>query len=69
MRGLIETAIEREAERLDEILESTNHFDVPLFMPRHFGSRIRPATRRFSPRGNTRRRFSPHLAPSSPYAI
>ena len=64
MRGLIETAIEREAERLDEIMEAVNHLDVPFFSPRHFRSRTRPQTSRFASRGSQRRFSSRTALPS-----
>jgi hypothetical protein len=67
MRGLIETAIEREAERIDEIIEPGNTTDVPFFAPRHFRSRVRPQTRRFAPHGHARRRFSQPVPSSAHY--
>ena len=67
MRGLIETAIEREAERIDEIIESGNGSEVPFFAPRHFRSRIRPQIRRFAPHAHTRRRFSQQVPSSAHY--
>jgi len=63
MRGLIEMAIEREAERLDEILEPGNTSDIPFFTPRHFRSRIRTSTNKFASRG-ARRRYSANAAAS-----
>ena len=67
MRGLIETAIEREAERLDEILESMDQLDAPFFAPRHFRGRVRQQTSKFASRGS-HRRFSSHTASPSYFA-
>jgi hypothetical protein len=67
MRGLIEMAIEREAERLDEIMEYGNAADVPFFAPRYFRP-VRSQTRRFAQRVGSRRQFSSRAVPSSHYA-
>jgi len=67
MRGLIESAIEREAERLDEIMESMDRLDDPFFAPRHFRSRIRRQAGNFASRAGSQRRFSASAA-SSNYA-
>ena len=66
MRGLIEMAIEREADRLDEIMESADSLDVPFFAPRHFRTRVHP--QRKSSRGGLSYRFSPRQVSASHYA-
>jgi len=69
MRGLIEMAIEREAERLDAIFEADEAFAPPLFVSRHFRPRIHPQTRKFAPRGNSRQHFSPRTTAISHYSL
>ena len=62
MRGLIETAIEREADRLDEVLEASD-LVPPLFAPRHFRSRLNLQSRKFASRGTWPRRLATTPAP------
>ena len=66
MHGLIETAIERETERLDQIIESANL--VPTFFASgHFRSRLNPVTGKFDTRVTSRRRFSTRTATRPQY--
>lgn len=67
MSGLIETAIERETERLDQIMETAN-FVPSYFLSGHFRSRLNPVTGKFHARVTSRRRFSTHTATASEYA-
>jgi hypothetical protein len=66
MSGLIETAIERETERLDQIMETAN-IVPPFFSPGHFRSRLNPVTGKFDARVTSRRRFSTRTAIAPPY--
>jgi len=58
MRNIIETVIEREAERLDAIFEAPELLDGPAYpwTPTH--TRVSPLTHKFSPRGARRARFT-----------
>jgi len=63
MYDLIETAIEREAERLDVLLEAADF--VPSFIASgHFRSRLNPLTGKFDARVTSRRNFSRHTTAS-----
>ena len=66
MHGLLETAIEREAERLDQIMETAN-FVPSFFLSGHFRSRLNPVTGKFHARVSSRRRFSTRTATAQPY--
>ena len=70
MSGLIETAIERETERLDQIMETAN-FVPSSFLSGHFRSRLNPQTgkftSKFAARVTSRRRFSTRTASAHTY--
>ncbi len=69
MSGLIGTAIERETERLDQIMETAN-FVPSFFLSGHFRSRLNPVTGKFhafNARVTSRRRFSTRAASAPPY--
>jgi hypothetical protein len=66
MHGLVESAIERETERLDQISESANL--VPSFFAlRPFFSRLNPQTGKFDGRATSRRHFSMRNATAPQY--
>ena len=67
MRDIIETAIEREVELLDAILELPGLIEHSLFSARDFYGRLRPQTRKFSARGISSRRFSTRTAAAPQY--
>jgi hypothetical protein len=67
MNGLIETAIEREAERLDVLLEAAG-FVPPFVALGHFRSCLNPLTGKFEAGVTSRRRFSTRTATASRYA-
>ena len=68
MRDIIETAIDREVELLDAILELPGLIEHSLFSAADFYGRLRPQTRNFSTRGiSPRRRFSRRTAPAPKY--
>ena len=62
MRGLIETAIEREVERLDELLEFPD-LVAPFFTPRSFRSRTQSQSTKFALRAISPRRLATPRAP------
>jgi hypothetical protein len=62
MRGLIETAIEREVERLDELLESPDPAPT-FFAPRSFRRRTQSHSAKFALRATSRRSLATPRAP------
>jgi len=62
MRNLVEMAIEREAERLDALLESPDVLEAAAYPWSPIRDRLNPLTHRFMARG-TRRRIVAAKAP------
>jgi len=66
MRNLVETAIEREAERLDKVIEGTL-FETLAYPWTPIRDRINPLTLSFRPRAVNRRRIATRSAASPRY--
>ena len=68
MHYMVELAIEREAERLDAVLEFPEIPEHPFVPSRNSQGRLHPQNRKFMARGISRRRFSARTATPSQYA-
>jgi hypothetical protein len=62
MRDMIEVAVEREAERLDAVLEVPEFFEVPILESNHFRVRWHSPAKQLSARATPPRRFSTRVA-------
>jgi len=62
MRDMIEMAVEREAERLDAVLEVPEFFQMPILESDYSRVRWHSPAEQLSARGTPRRRFSTRVA-------
>lgn len=68
MRHMIELAIERESELLDEVLEFPEIPERPSLLARSYRSRIHPQARKFAAHAASARRLATATATQNGYA-